>query len=124
MSSSLTAVVVDAIEDLKGSEIVVIDVVGRSSVTDTIVIASGSSSRQIAAIAERVVERLQEVGTTGPIRVEGEKETGWILVDGGDIIAHLMLPDTRDYYNLEKLWQDVAPGQPLPPQLRGKSDGA
>jgi ribosome-associated protein len=95
--------VVDAIEDIKGFDIKVMDVRKLTSITSTMVIASGTSNRQTRAIAHNVREKLKEMGAhiNG---VEGEKEGEWVLVDMGEIIVHIMQQTTRDYYNLEQLW--------------------
>lgn len=95
--------VVAALEDLKANDIREIDVRGRTSVTDLIVIASGTSSRHVKSIADEVVRQLKGLGAP-PIGVEGEREGEWVLVDLGDIIVHVMLPRIREFYGLERLW--------------------
>jgi ribosome-associated protein len=102
-AEELTKVVIDALEDMKAQDIRVIDVRGKTSVTDVMVIASGTSTRQVKAQSERVVERAKEHGIK-PLGVEGEKEAQWILVDLGDVVVHMMQPEIRDFYHLEKLW--------------------
>lgn len=99
----MKAAVVDALEDVKASEISVIDVSGLTSVTSYMIIASGSSNRQTKALADNVQKKLKEKGAE-IYGVEGEQEGEWVLVDLGDIVVHIMLPATRDYYNLEQLW--------------------
>lgn len=108
-AEALKQLVIDALEDMKGKEIRVLDVRGKSSITDIMVVASGSSMRQVKSLAERVVERAKQAGTP-PLGVEGERESDWIVVDLGDVVVHVMLPETRDFYNLEKLWGEDAPG--------------
>lgn len=105
----LKQVVIDALDDLKGVDIKTIDVRGKSSVTDVLVIASGKSTRQVKALADSVVVKVKEAGLQ-PLGVEGERESNWVLVDLGDVVVHVMLPETRDFYNLEKLWGE-APGE-------------
>ncbi|HEY3326976.1 MAG TPA: ribosome silencing factor [Novimethylophilus sp.] len=95
--------VVDALEDVKATEISVLDVSGLTSVTSFMIIASGSSNRQTRALADNVQKKLKEKGAQ-IYGVEGEQEGEWVLVDLGDIVVHIMLPATRDYYNLEQLW--------------------
>jgi ribosome-associated protein len=102
----LKDLVVTALDDLKGVDIKSIDVRGKTSITDVMVIASGSSTRQVKSLADHVVERVREAGLQ-PLSVEGERESNWVLVDLGDVVVHVMLPETRDFYNLEKLWGDA-----------------
>lgn len=102
-SNDLNALVVDAIEELKGQDVVELDVRQLTDMTDRMVIASGRSDRQVRAIAENVVRRAKEAGMK-PLGVEGLDLGEWVLVDLCDVIVHLMQPETRDYYQLEKLW--------------------
>ena len=95
--------VVDALEDIKGYDITVMDVRKLTSMASYMVIANASSTRQAKALADNVREKLKELGADVQ-GVEGEKEGEWVLVDLGDIIVHIMLPATRAYYNLEQLW--------------------
>ncbi len=95
--------VVDALEDVKATDISVLDVAKMTSLTSYMIIASGSSNRQTRALADNVQKKLKEQGVE-PLGVEGENEGEWVLVDFGDIVVHIMLPATRDYYNLEQLW--------------------
>ena len=95
-----------ALSDLKAMEILTLDVRGLTSVTDFMVIASGRSDRQVRALADKVVEAAKRLGVP-VIGKEGETEGDWILVDLGDVVAHVMHPTARAYYQLEKLW---APG--------------
>lgn len=99
----LKQLVIDALEDRKGLDIKILDVREKSSVTDILVIAGGTSTRQIKALADSVVEKVKENGVQ-PLGVEGQEGSGWVLVDLGDVVVHVMLPETRDFYNLEKLW--------------------
>ncbi len=104
-SEEISNVVVDALEALKGIEIKVLNVRGKTSVTDILVIAAGGSSRQIRALANNVQEMVKQKGVV-PLSSEGTHESGWILIDLGDVVVHVMLRETRDFYNLEKLWGD------------------
>ncbi|HEY0635844.1 MAG TPA: ribosome silencing factor [Gammaproteobacteria bacterium] len=104
--------VVHALEDLKGKDIRVINVHGKTTVTDMLVIASGTSTRQVRSLAQNVVEKVKEQGLM-PIGVEGD-DSGWVLVDLGEVVVHVMTPEVRDYYNIEKLWgEDTPSGQSL-----------
>jgi ribosome-associated protein len=105
---NLRKIVIDALEDLKAQDLQVLDVRDIASFTDLMVVASGTSTRQVKALADRVVEKCTAAGVK-PLGVEGEREAEWVLVDLADIVVHVMLPQTRDFYNLEKLWSvDVA----------------
>ena len=99
--------VIHALEDIKGKDIRVLDVRGKSNVTDLLVIASGTSTRQVRSLAENVVVKVKEQGLN-PLGVEGD-DSGWVLVDLGEVVVHVMTPEVRDYYNIEKLWGDDAP---------------
>lgn len=109
-TEQLKQLVVEALEDRKGVDVKIVDVRGKSNVTDILVIAGGNSSRQVKALADSVVEKAKANGVK-PLGVEGEGESSWVLVDLGDVVVHVMLPETRDFYNLEKLWGDETPGE-------------
>ncbi len=101
--AKLHGVVIKAVEDLKARETIEIDVRGKTSITDLIVITSGTSTRHVRSIADEVVRAAKKAGLP-PIGVEGEREAEWVLVDLGDIVVHVMLPRTREFYGLERLW--------------------
>ena len=98
-----TQLVVDALEDIKAVDITVINTSKRSPLFERMVIASGQSNRQTKALADRVVEKVQESGEK-ILSTEGEKSGEWVLVDLGDVLVHVMQPAVRAYYNLEELW--------------------
>lgn len=100
---AISRLAVDALDDLKGLDPVVIDVRDMSSVMDFLVIASGSSSRHVKSLAENVVTKAKERGVR-PMGVEGEGPGEWVLVDFGDVVVHVMQPATRSFYDLERLW--------------------
>lgn len=100
----LQDLVIGALEDFKALDIQQIDVSGQNPLTDLFVIASGSSLRHIKSMAENLVVKAKEAGCQ-PLGVEGDRQAEWVLVDLNDIIVHLMLPQTRAFYNLEKLWE-------------------
>ena len=95
--------VVDKIDDLKGQDIIAIDVKGKSSITDCMVICTGTSSRHVMSIADHVVQESRAAGLL-PMGVEGENTGDWIVVDLGDVIVHVMQEESRRLYELEKLW--------------------
>lgn len=105
-SQSLCKLVVDAIEDLKGTDVVCLDVRELTDVTDFMVIASGRSDRQVSAIAENVIEKAKAAGVR-PLGVEGLERGEWVLVDLCDVVVHVMQKESRDYYQLEKLWSGL-----------------
>lgn len=102
-ADTLTNLVVDALDDLKAKDIQVLDVRGKTTVTDFMVVASGTSNRQVKALAGNVLEKTRIAGVK-PLGTEGEAEAEWILVDLGDVVVHIMQPSVRDFYQLEKLW--------------------
>ncbi|HKU79462.1 MAG TPA: ribosome silencing factor [Rhodanobacteraceae bacterium] len=95
--------VLAALDELKARDIREIDVRGRTSIADLLIIASGTSSRHVKSIADEVVKYAKRAGML-PLGVEGETEAEWVLVDLGDIIVHVMLPRVREFYGLERLW--------------------
>ncbi len=102
----LLEIVTLALEDLKAQDIKVLDVRAISSVTDIMVIASGTSTRQVSAIARNVEDKARKSGIRALGR-EGIELGEWALVDLGDVVVHVMLPTVRDFYQLEKLWSDM-----------------
>ena len=92
-----------AVEELKARDVTEIDVRGKSSVTDFMVVASGTSSRHVKSIADEVVRFAKKLDVQ-PLGVEGESEAEWVLVDLGDVVVHVMLPRVREFYALERLW--------------------
>jgi ribosome-associated protein len=97
--------VIEALDDIKAHDIQAIDVRKVTSIFDWIIVASADSARQTKALARHVRDRLRENGSI-VIGVEGEEGGEWILVDAGDVVAHVMQPEARSYYNLEELWGD------------------
>lgn len=97
--------VISALDDIKAHDIQAIDVRRLTSICDWVIVASADSARQTKALARHVRDRLREAGSK-VIGVEGEETGDWILVDAGDVVAHVMQPAVRSYYNLEELWTD------------------
>ena len=95
--------VVKALEDLKGVEIRVLDVSELTTITDRMVIVSGTSTRHVKALADHVILKAKQAGFP-PLGVEGEQAAEWVLVDLGDVVTHVMMPAIREFYALEKLW--------------------
>jgi len=97
--------VIEALDDIKAHDIQAIDVRKVTSIFDWIIVASADSARQTKALARHVRDRLKEKGSS-IVGVEGEETGDWILVDAGDVVAHVMQPEVRSYYNLEELWSE------------------
>lgn len=106
-TDQLQHLVVSSLEDYKAKDIYVIDVSGQNPLTERMVIASGNSTRHVKSMAENLVVKAKSGGNP-PLGIEGAQEGEWILVDLNDVIVHLMLPRTRAFYNLEKLWEASA----------------
>ncbi len=106
-SQNLLAVATASLEDDKAVDEVVIDLSGKSTLADYIVIASGRSQRQVGAMADHLVEKLKAAGASS-VLTEGQPQCDWVLVDAGDIVIHLFRPEVRDFYKLEKLWRPNA----------------
>ena len=110
-----------AVAELKGRDVAEIDVRGKSSVTDYMVIASGTSTRHVKSIADEVVRFAKRLDVQ-PLGVEGEGEAEWVLVDLGDVVVHVMLPRVREFYALERLWTvGDQPPEHLADAMRGDS---
>ncbi len=106
-SEELLTSVLASLEDDKAEDVVTIDLKGRSSMADYMVICSGRSSRQVGAIAEKLIDRLkQEYGRLS--RIEGKEQGDWVLIDTADVIVHVFRPEVRDFYQLEKMWMPTS----------------
>ena len=97
--------IISILEDNKGEDIALIDVKGKSSVTDLMFIVSGRSTRHVKSIADNLITKLKK-NKMKPIGVEGYSSSEWILLDYGDLLVHVMHPETREFYSLEKLWDE------------------
>jgi ribosome-associated protein len=113
-SDALLAAILGALDDDKAEEVVTIDLRGRSDIADYMVICSGRSSRQVAAISEKLVDRLKQDHRRAS-KIEGKDTGDWVLIDTGDVIVHVFRPEVRDFYQLEKMW--LPAGERLPAGL-------
>ena len=114
MIAALMRKVETCLDDAKAENIVTIDLHGRSSIADYMLIATGRSTTHVAAIADRLTKSCKEAGVPAP-RIEGFPNCDWVLVDAGDVIVHLFRPEVRAFYNLEKMWGADRPGDAAVP---------
>lgn len=105
-SEELKAIAIDALNDLKGIDLSIIDVRELTTIADTMIICTGRSTRHVKSLAENVIKNAKEHKVT-TIRTEGEREGEWVIVDLADVIVHVMLPNTREFYSLEDLWEPI-----------------
>ena len=108
LPQQLLELIEQSLDDDKAIDIVSIDLTGKSSIADAMVVASGASVRQVGAMADHLREKLKAAGIKG-ISIEGLENCDWVLIDSGDVIVHLFRPEVRDFYNLEKLWSEALP---------------
>jgi ribosome-associated protein len=108
-ADALSQIIVEGLEDAKAEEIVSIDLFGRTTLADRMIIASGRSSVHVGAIADRVVRACRDAGYPSP-KVEGMPLCDWVLLDAQNAIVHIFRPDVRRFYNLEKMWSADRPG--------------
>ena len=106
-SRSMLSLIEETLDDNQAIDIVSIDLEGKTAIADSMVIASGRSSRHVGAMADHLLERLRKGGIKG-VSVEGQKHCDWVLIDAGDVLVHLFRPEVREFYKLEKLWGDAA----------------
>jgi len=103
-----TRIVLTSLEDDKAEDILAIDIRGKSSFADMLIVASGRSARHVGALADHVMRKLKESGVKD-VNVEGMPHCDWVLVDAGDVVVHLFRPEVRSFYNIEKIWA-ASPG--------------
>jgi len=104
----LLKIVRDTLDDSKAADVVVIDLKGKTSIGDHMVVASGRSQRHVGAVADHLIKKLKDEGY-GRARVEGLPQCDWVLIDAGDVIVHVFRPEVREFYNLEKMWSADRP---------------
>lgn len=109
-SEALRRLILAALDEGKAEDVVAIDLAGKTSVADAMVIASGRSSTQVAALADRVARALKDSGRPAP-GIEGLPQADWVLIDAGDVVAHIFRPEVRAFYNLEKMWGGDRPAE-------------
>ncbi len=109
-AGSLVQSVLASLDDTKAEDIVTIDLQGKTSIADLMIIATGRSNVHVGAMADHVLKAFKAAGAQTP-RIEGLPHCDWVLVDGGDVIIHLFRPDVRQFYNLEKMWGRHRPGE-------------
>ena len=107
-AEEILRLVLASLDDMKAEDTVTIDLTGKSTIADAMVVTSGRSNRHVGSVADRVLEDLAKAGVPG-LRVEGKRHCDWVLIDAGDVIVHVFRPEVRAFYNLEKMW---APAQP------------
>lgn len=113
--AALTEALHGIIDDAKAEDIVTLELAGKTSIADAMIVASGRSDRHVGAIAERIIGSLKDMGQPAP-RVEGMPVCDWVLIDAGDVLVHLFRPEVRSFYNLEKLWGIGRPLEGAPPE--------
>jgi len=102
--------ILSRLDDMKAEETVTIDLRGKSSITDYMIVTSGRANRHVGAIAENVAKGLKESGAPAP-HIEGLPNCDWVLIDSGDVIVHVFRPEVREFYNLEKMWDSDKPAK-------------
>ena len=111
-SDDLLAHIIFWLDDAKAENVVTLDIRGKSSIGDYMVIASGRSDRHVGAVAEQVQRKLKEAGY-GRVRIEGKPQCDWVLIDAGDIVVHVFRQEVREFYNLEKMWSAERPTEAI-----------
>lgn len=100
---TVQALIGQSLDDDQAEDVIVIDLAGKTSIADAMIVASGRSSRHVGAMAEHIMEKLKEAGAPA-VKVEGMQQKDWVLLDAGDVIVHLFRPEVREFYNIERMW--------------------
>jgi ribosome-associated protein len=108
-TGKLVRTILNSLDDAKAEDVVSIDLQGKTTIADCMVIASGRSNTHVGAMAERIVKECKDLGLVP--RVEGVPHCDWVLVDAGDVVVHIFRPDVRQFYNLEKMWSGPRPAE-------------
>jgi ribosome-associated protein len=116
MPEGLKALIETVLDDDQAEAVVAIDLVGKTSIADYMVVASGRNARHISAMAHHIREKAKEAGY-GTVETEGEPQCDWVLLDAGDVIVHLFRPEVRSFYNIEKMWGYETPAAEPRPTL-------
>ena len=111
-SAELLTIVLNILSDGKAEDIQSIDLVGKTTIADSMVIASGRSQRHVGAMADQLLQKLKQEGIK-QVRVEGLPLCDWVLIDAGDVVVHIFRPEVRQFYNLEKMWTAERPNNPV-----------
>ena len=106
---TMVGTILSSLDDDKAQDILTIDLVGKTSIADRMIIASGASARQVSAMAEHLVIKLRALGLK--VQTEGEKHGDWVLLDAGDVVVHLFRPEVRAFYQIERIWSSPAPAR-------------
>lgn len=106
ISEKILKTITDTLENNKAEDVTVIDLRGKTSIAEYMVVASGTSQRHVASLAEKVFEELKKSGYKSSM--EGAEKADWVLIDAFDVIVHIFKPEVREFYNIEKMWQSVA----------------
>lgn len=114
---ALKALIEAQLDDDKAEDVVSIDLAGKTTIADYMIVASGRSARQVGSMADHIIEKLKREGY-GPVAAEGQEASDWVLIDAGDVIVHLFRPEVRDFYRIERMWladDEIGAGRAAPP---------
>ena len=104
--------ILGSLDDDKAQDVLAIDLIGKTSIADRMIVASGTSARMVSAMAEHLIQKLREIGIKP--KSEGERHGDWVLIDAGDVVIHLFRPEVRQFYNIERIWAAPAASNNTP----------